>query len=63
MLTQKQIKNLSQIVVTNIVGNNKENKMKQIYFKTGCKLFDMVIGGNKNVEGAPSGRFINIVSK
>lgn len=34
---------------------------KQIYFKTGCRLFDKVIGGNKDVYGVPAGRFINIV--
>lgn len=34
---------------------------KQIFFQTGCKLFDMVIGGNKGVYGVPAGRFINLV--
>lgn len=34
---------------------------KEIRFGTGCKLFDMVTGGAKNVYGFPSGRFINIV--
>lgn len=33
----------------------------QIRFQTGCKLLDMVVGGNKNIYGFPSGRFINIV--
>lgn len=37
-----------------IVSNN-------IRFRTGCKLLDMVVGGNKGVYGFPSGKFINIV--
>lgn len=35
--------------------------MERIYFRTGCELLDMVLGGNKNVFGVPAGRFINIV--
>ena len=35
--------------------------MSKVQFQTGCKLFDMVIGGNKGVYGSPSGRFINVV--
>ena len=35
--------------------------MSQVFFQTGCRLFDMVIGGNKGVHGVPSGRFINLV--
>ena len=35
--------------------------MEQVRFQTDCKLLDMVVGGNKNVYGFPSGRFINIV--
>lgn len=35
--------------------------MGQVFFQTGCRLFDMVIGGNKGVHGVPSGRFINLV--
>lgn len=34
---------------------------KSIYFQTGCKLLDMVIGGNKGVFGSPAGKFINLV--
>lgn len=34
---------------------------KQIYFRTGCTLFDKVIGGAKGVYGVPAGRFINVV--
>ena len=34
---------------------------KPIYFQCGCRLLDLVIGGNKNVFGAPAGKFINIV--
>ena len=33
----------------------------KIMFKTGCRLFDMMVGGNKGVYGVPSGKFINIV--
>ena len=60
MLTPQELKKLSLSVVTGMNYNGGE-KMNTIYFKTGCKLFDMVIGGNKGVEGSPSGRFINIV--
>lgn len=35
--------------------------MSKVFFQTGCKLLDMVLGGNKGVYGSPSGRFINIV--
>ena len=35
--------------------------MSKVFFRTGCKLLDMVLGGNKGVYGSPSGRFINIV--
>ena len=35
--------------------------MSQVFFQTGCRLFDMVIGGNKGIHGVPSGRFINLV--
>ena len=34
---------------------------EKIYFQTGCRVFDKVIGGNKNVLGVPAGRFINVV--
>lgn len=37
------------------------NMNKSIYFQTGCKLLDMVIGGNKGVFGSPAGKFINLV--
>ena len=35
--------------------------MSAIYFRTGCKLLDLVVGGAKGVYGFPSGKFINIV--
>jgi RecA/RadA recombinase len=35
--------------------------MSDIYFKTGCKLIDLVVGGAKGVYGFPAGKFINIV--
>lgn len=35
--------------------------MKEIRFLTGCEVLDLVLGGDKNVLGVPSGRFINIV--
>lgn len=36
--------------------------MKQkIYFQSGCRVLDKLLGGDKNVLGIPSGRFINIV--
>ena len=36
-------------------------EIKNIQFECGCRLLDMVIGGNKNIFGAPAGQFINIV--
>lgn len=35
--------------------------MNKLYFRTGCKLLDMVAGGAEGVYGFPSGKFINIV--
>lgn len=43
------------------VRKTMETNSKKIYFQTGCKLLDMVIGGNKNIFGSLAGRFINIV--
>lgn len=37
------------------------NKNNQIYFETGCRLLDLVLGGKKGVFGIPAGKFINIV--
>jgi RecA/RadA recombinase len=34
---------------------------EKLYFQTGCKLLDLVVGGAKNVYGFPAGKFINIV--
>lgn len=36
-------------------------KNNQIYFETGCRLLDLVLGGKKGVFGIPAGKFINIV--
>ena len=38
-----------------------KNKKEEIRFETGCKLLDMLVGGNKDTFGFPAGRFINIV--
>ena len=54
------MKKLSKNVKEGIKSTGK-TKTNNIYFQTGCKLFDLVIGGNKNVFGVPAGRFINIV--
>ena len=35
--------------------------MEQIYFKSGCRVLDKLLGGKKDVLGVPAGRFINIV--
>lgn len=35
--------------------------MEKIFFRTGCTVLDKLLGGNKNVLGVPSGKFINIV--
>ena len=58
MSKKKNLEELSENIESTIKA--KESK-KHIYFRTGCELFDMVIGGNKNVFGVPAGRFINIV--
>lgn len=45
-----------------VVRKNMEtNEKKPIYFESGCRLLDLVIGGKKNVFGVPAGKFINIV--
>ena len=36
-------------------------KFERPYFKTGVKLIDMVMGGEKGVYGNPAGRILNIV--
>lgn len=36
-------------------------KNNMIRFLTGCKLLDLVVGGDKNTYGFPAGKFINIV--
>lgn len=37
----------------------KKNNL--IYFQTGCRVLDKVLGGAKGVYGVPAGKFINIV--
>lgn len=61
MLNQKELKMLSRNVVMSISGNKEKKMKKQIYFKTGCKVLDKVLGGNKGIYGVPAGKFINIV--
>lgn len=58
MSKKTSLEKLSEEVDSAIKCKDSKNK---IYFRTGCELFDMVIGGNKNVFGIPAGRFINIV--
>lgn len=58
MSKKTSLEKLSEEVDSTIKYKDSKNK---IYFRTGCELFDMVIGGNKNVFGVPAGRFINIV--
>ena len=58
MSKKTSLEKLSEEVDLTIKCKDSKNK---IYFRTGCELFDMVIGGNKNVFGVPAGRFINIV--
>lgn len=57
MLNLSQLKELSKSVKLISIGDSMNN----IYFKTGCKLIDLVVGGAKGVYGLPSGKFINIV--
>ena len=59
MLTPKELRLLSRSVKTAVKRIGREEKM--IYFRTGCKLIDLVVGGNKGVYGFPAGKFINIV--
>lgn len=33
----------------------------KIFFQTGCRVLDKLLGGNKDVLGVPAGKFINIV--
>ena len=39
----------------------KKETKEDIRFSTGCTLLDRVMGGAKNVDGFPAGKFINIV--
>ena len=56
----ENLKELSKTIKRNIL-NSKEEKIKMIYFSSGCLLLDLVLGGKKGVFGVPSGRFINFV--
>jgi RecA/RadA recombinase len=58
MSKKTSLEKLSDEIDSTIKSKESKNR---IYFRTGCELFDMVIGGNKNVLGVPAGRFINIV--
>ena len=60
MLTQSELKQLSNSVKTTIKKSGRTN-MEKLYFQTGCKLLDLVVGGAKGVYGFPAGKFINIV--
>lgn len=33
----------------------------EVRFSTGCRLFDMMVGGSKGVYGIPAGKFINVI--
>ena len=55
-----QLKIISKQVKKNLSSIGR-TKVEQIRFQTGCRLLDMVVGGNRGVYGSPSGRFINIV--
>lgn len=61
MQNEQTLKELSLNIVDGI-KNRRNNMLKdRPYFKTGVKLIDMVIGGEKGVYGDPAGRIINIV--
>lgn len=56
------LKELSVTILDGLKNKGVNTMLKnRPYFKTGVKLIDMVLGGEKDVEGVPAGRIINVV--
>lgn len=58
MFDLNQLKKLSKSIKLISIG---DSNMESIFYKSGCKLIDMVVGGSKGIYGFPAGKFINIV--
>lgn len=61
MLILINLEKLSSSVSTVLRSEKMEKTSEKIYFKSGCRILDKLLGGNKGVYGVPAGRFINIV--
>lgn len=61
MSTKNSLRDTSENVTDTIKARNKKVDKEPIYITTGCDLLDLVVGGNKDVLGLPTGKFINIV--
>lgn len=62
MLNEQTLKELSLNIVDVLKNRRNENmKFNRPYFKTGVRLIDLVMGGEKGVHGNPAGRILNVV--
>lgn len=61
MQNEPTLKELSLHIVDGLKNRRKNMKFNRPYFKTGVKLIDMVMGGERGVYGNPAGRILNIV--
>lgn len=61
MPNEQTLKELSLNIVDALKNRSNQMLKDRYYFKTGVKLIDMVLGGEKGVYGDPAGRIINVV--
>ena len=61
MPNERTLKELSLRIASALIDKGGKKMLKdRPYFKTGVKLIDMVMGGEKGVYGVPAGRILNI---
>lgn len=61
MQNEQTLKELSLNVVNGLKNRSSKVLKDRPYFKTGVKLIDIVLGGEKGVYGDPAGRIINVI--
>jgi len=62
MQNEQTLKELSDSIINGLKNRRSENmKFNRPYFKTGVRLIDLVMGGEKGVHGNPAGRILNVV--
>ena len=60
MQNEKTLKELSLHIVDALKNRSNNMVRETTYFQYGCKIIDLVTGGDKGVYGSPAGRIINI---